>query len=69
MSNILLGSSLCKVGRKNLDLMFMCALAGKKGQSEVLVQGGVLEDLGKHLVQHYGIPKKHIEILDKTKKV
>jgi translation initiation factor 2D len=49
--------------------MFMCALAGKKGQSEVLVQGGVLEDLGKHLVQHYGIPKKLIEILDKTKKV
>ncbi|KAH8939027.1 hypothetical protein BDL97_15G015600 [Sphagnum fallax] len=57
-----------------LQKKFACStsvteLPGKKGQSEVLVQGGVLEDLGKHLVQHYGIPKKHIEILDKTKKV
>lgn len=56
-----------------LQKKFACStsvaeLPGKKGQYEVLVQGGVLEDLGRHLVQHYGIPKKYIEILDKTKK-
>lgn len=56
-----------------LQKKFACStsvaeVAGKKGQLEVLVQGGVLEDLGRHLVQHYGIPKKHIEIMDKTKK-
>ncbi|EFJ36653.1 hypothetical protein SELMODRAFT_77083 [Selaginella moellendorffii] len=39
-----------------------------KGEKEILVQGGVIENLGKHLVQQYGIPKKFIEILDKTKK-
>eukprot|EP00850_Spirogloea_muscicola_P001035 SM000004S14905 [mRNA] locus=s4:104226:107152:- [translate_table: standard] len=44
-------------------------LPGKKDQFEVQVQGGVLEDLGKYLVEHYGIPKKHIEILDKTRRV
>ncbi|GAQ79177.1 eukaryotic translation initiation factor SUI1 family protein [Klebsormidium nitens] len=41
---------------------------GKKDASEVLVQGGVLEDLGRYLVQQYGIPKKYIEIMDKTKR-
>lgn len=56
-----------------LQKKFACStsvteLPGKKGQYEILVQGGVLEDLGRHLVQHYGIPKKYIEILDKTKK-
>eukprot|EP00249_Psilotum_nudum_P022291 c28459_g1_i1 orf=369-2228(-) len=56
-----------------LQKKFACStsvaeLPGKKGQNEVLVQGGVLEDLAKHLVQQYGISKKHIEILDKTKK-
>lgn len=56
-----------------LQKKFACSttvaeLPGKKGQYEVLVQGGVLEDLGRHLVQQYGIPKKYIEILDKTKK-
>lgn len=43
-------------------------ISGKKGQHEVLVQGGVIDDLAKHLVDHYGIPKRHIEVLDKTKK-
>jgi len=56
-----------------LQKKFACStsvaeLAGKKGQNEVLVQGGVLEDLARHLVQQYGIPKKYIEILDKTRK-
>lgn len=56
-----------------LQKKFACStsvaeLPGKKGQYEVLVQGGVIEDLGKHLVQQYGIPKKYIEILDKTKR-
>lgn len=56
-----------------LQKKFACStsvaeLPGKKSQNEVLIQGGVLEDLAKHLVQHYGIPKRHIEILDKTKK-
>ncbi|KAL8120058.1 hypothetical protein AgCh_017260 [Apium graveolens] len=35
---------------------------------EVLVQGGVIDDLAKHLVQQYGIPKKYIEVIDKTKR-
>ncbi|KAK4788469.1 hypothetical protein SAY86_019788 [Trapa natans] len=42
-------------------------LSGKKG-FEVLVQGGVIEDLARHLMEQYGIPKKYIEVLDKTKK-
>lgn len=33
---------------------------------EVLIQGGVIDDVGKHLVEQYGIPKRHIEVLDKT---
>lgn len=36
--------------------------AGKKDSYEVLVQGGVLEDLGRYLVQQYGVPKKYIEV-------
>ncbi|XP_023550339.1 eukaryotic translation initiation factor 2D [Cucurbita pepo subsp. pepo] len=42
-------------------------LPGKKGY-EVLVQGGVIDDLARHLVEQYGIPKKYIEVLDKTRK-
>jgi translation initiation factor 2D len=42
-------------------------LSGKKGQYEVLVQGGVIDNLAKHLVEHYGVPKRFIEVLDKTK--
>ena len=45
-----------------------CWVIGKKGQSEVLVQGGVIEDLARYLVEHYGIPKRFIEVLDKTKR-
>ncbi|XP_078428509.1 eukaryotic translation initiation factor SUI1 family protein isoform X2 [Wolffia australiana] len=56
-----------------LQKKFACStsvteLPGKKGQSEVLVQGGVIEDLARHLVEHYGIPKRFIEVLDKTKR-
>ncbi|KAJ0972861.1 hypothetical protein J5N97_020820 [Dioscorea zingiberensis] len=56
-----------------LQKKFACStsvaeLPGKKGQYEVLVQGGVIEDLAKHLVDHYGVPKRLIEVLDKTKK-
>lgn len=42
-------------------------IPGKKGH-EVLVQGGVIDNLGKHLVVQYGIPKKYIEVFDKTKR-
>ncbi|CAL9079329.1 unnamed protein product [Musa textilis] len=56
-----------------LQKKFACStsvgeIPGKKGQHEVLVQGGVIDDLAKHLVDHYGIPKRYIEVLDKTKK-
>ncbi|CAL9072001.1 unnamed protein product [Musa textilis] len=56
-----------------LQKKFACStsvaeLPGKKGQHEVLVQGGVIDDLAKHLVDHYGVPKRCIEVLDKTKK-
>ncbi|XP_059631037.1 uncharacterized protein LOC132273942 [Cornus florida] len=55
-----------------LQKKFACSttvaeLPGKKGH-EVLVQGGVIDDLGRHLVEHYGIPKRYIEVLDKTKR-
>eukprot|EP00897_Mesotaenium_endlicherianum_P007401 jgi/Mesen1/668/ME000109S10887 len=55
-----------------LQKKFACSttvgeIPGKKDH-EVLVQGGVLEDLARHLVSHYGIPKKYIEVLDKTKR-
>ncbi|KAL6997424.1 hypothetical protein U1Q18_007550 [Sarracenia purpurea var. burkii] len=55
-----------------LQKKFACStsvteLPGKKGH-EILVQGGVIEDLGRHLVEQYGIPKRYIEVLDKTKK-
>lgn len=56
-----------------LQKKFACStttaeLPGKKGQYEVLVQGGVIENLAKHLVDHYGVPKRYIEVYDKTKK-
>lgn len=55
-----------------LQKKFACStsvaeLPGKKGH-EVLVQGGVIDDLAKHLVEQYGIPKRYIEVLDKTKR-
>uniref|UniRef100_A0A7N0U9Q7 Ligatin n=1 Tax=Kalanchoe fedtschenkoi TaxID=63787 RepID=A0A7N0U9Q7_KALFE len=55
-----------------LQKKFACStsvaeLPGKKGH-EVLVQGGVIDNLAKHLVEQYGIPKRYIEVLDKTKK-
>lgn len=46
----------------------MAELPGKKGQHEVLVQGGVIDNLAKHFVEHYGVPKRFIEVLDKTKR-
>ncbi|CAN6251926.1 unnamed protein product [Urochloa humidicola] len=56
-----------------LQKKFACStttaeLPGKKGQYEVLVQGGVIDDLAKHLVDHYGVPKRYIEVYDKTKR-
>lgn len=44
------------------------SFSGKKGQHEVLVQGGVIDDLGKILVEQYGIPKRYIEVYDKTRR-
>jgi len=40
---------------------------GKKG-FEVMVQGGVIDDLGRHLIEQYGVPKRFIEVFDKTKR-
>ncbi|KAH9725955.1 eukaryotic translation initiation factor 2d [Citrus sinensis] len=40
-------------------------MISKKGQ-EVLIQGGVIADVAKHLVEQFGIPKRYIEVLDKT---
>lgn len=56
-----------------LQKKFACStttaeLPGKKGQHEVLIQGGVIENLAKHLVDHHGVPKRYIEVYDKTKK-
>lgn len=55
-----------------LQKKFACStsvseLPGKKGH-EVLIQGGVIDDVARHLVEQYGVPKRYIEILDKTKK-
>lgn len=33
-----------------------------------MVQGGVIDDLGRHLVEQYGVPKRFIEVFDKTKR-
>ncbi|XP_076918682.1 uncharacterized protein LOC143579184 [Bidens hawaiensis] len=53
-----------------LQKKFACStsvteLPGKKGH-EVLVQGGVIDVLARYLVEQYAIPKKYIEVLDKT---
>ncbi|KAK6246615.1 hypothetical protein SCA6_009705 [Theobroma cacao] len=40
----------------------------KKKGHEVLIQGGVIDDVARHLVEQYGIPKRYIEFLDKTRK-
>ncbi|CAO2834422.1 unnamed protein product [Amaranthus hypochondriacus] len=55
-----------------LQKKFACSttvaeLPGKKGH-EVLVQGGVIDHLAKYLIDQYGIPKRYIEVLDKTRK-
>lgn len=55
-----------------LQKKFACStsvaeLPGKKGH-EILVQGGVIDHLAKHLIDQYGIPKRYIEVLDKTRK-
>ncbi|GLU16289.1 hypothetical protein SLE2022_327280 [Rubroshorea leprosula] len=55
-----------------LQKKFACSttvaeLPGKKGL-EVIIQGGVIDDVAKHLIEQYGIPKRYIEVLDKTKK-
>lgn len=42
-------------------------LTGKKGY-EVLIQGGVIKDVARYMVEHYGVPKRYIEVLDKTRK-
>ncbi|GFS38402.1 hypothetical protein Acr_00g0057320 [Actinidia rufa] len=46
---------------------FLQRALSKKGH-EILVQGGVIDNLGRHLVEHYGIPTRYIEVFDKTKK-
>ncbi|CAN6555816.1 unnamed protein product [Malus baccata var. baccata] len=55
-----------------LQKKFACSttvaeLPGKKGH-EVVVQGGVIDDLAKHMIEQYGIPKRYIEVLDKTRR-
>ncbi|XP_019152138.1 PREDICTED: eukaryotic translation initiation factor 2D [Ipomoea nil] len=55
-----------------LQKKFACStsvteLPGKKGL-EVLVQGGVIDDVARYLVEQYGILKRYIEVYDKTRK-
>ncbi|CAH2066750.1 unnamed protein product [Thlaspi arvense] len=55
-----------------LQKKFACStsvgeLPGKKG-SEVLIQGGVIDDVARYMVEHYGVPKRYIEVLDKTRR-
>lgn len=50
-----------------LKFSFPVVFLGKKGQ-EVLIQGGVIDDVARHLVEQYGVPKRYIEVLDKTRK-
>ncbi|CAN0876336.1 Eukaryotic translation initiation factor 2D [Linum grandiflorum] len=55
-----------------LQKKFACStsvgeLPGKKGM-EVMIQGGKIEDVARLLVEQYGIPKRYIEVLDKTRK-
>ncbi|XP_010534839.1 PREDICTED: eukaryotic translation initiation factor 2D isoform X2 [Tarenaya hassleriana] len=55
-----------------LQKKFACStsvgeLPGKKGR-EVLIQGGVIDDVGRHLMEQYGVPKRYIQVLDKTRK-
>ncbi|OMO77514.1 Translation initiation factor SUI1 [Corchorus olitorius] len=55
-----------------LQKKFACSttvseLPGKKGL-EVLIQGGVIDNVARHLHEQYGIPKRFIEVLDKTRK-
>lgn len=45
----------------------MYGFPGKKGH-EVLVQGGVIDNLAKRLMDQYGVPKRYIEVLDKTRR-
>lgn len=52
-------------GLLDMSAFYMKMLPGKKGL-EVLIQGGVIDDVGKHLVEQYGVPKRFIEVLDKT---
>jgi hypothetical protein len=50
-----------------LNLYVHILFSGKKGH-DVLIQGGVIGDVARHLVEQYGVPKRYFEILDKTKK-
>lgn len=51
----------------SLSKLDVVDISGKKGY-EVMVQGGVIDDLARYLIEHYGVPKKYMEVLDKTKK-
>uniref|UniRef100_A0A2P2KQU3 SUI1 domain-containing protein n=3 Tax=Rhizophora mucronata TaxID=61149 RepID=A0A2P2KQU3_RHIMU len=55
-----------------LQKKFACStsvaeLPGKKGL-EVLIQGSVIDNVARHLIEHHSIPKRYIEVLDKTRK-
>ncbi|CAI5954842.1 unnamed protein product, partial [Closterium sp. NIES-64] len=54
--------------RKFASSTLVAEVPGKKGQHEVLIQGGVLDQLARLLVDVHGIPKSHIEVLDKTRR-
>ncbi|CAI5954848.1 unnamed protein product [Closterium sp. NIES-64] len=54
--------------RKFASSTSVAEVPGKKGQQEVLIQGGVLDELARLLVDVHGIPKSHIEVLDKTRR-
>lgn len=55
---------MCKLVNKVLrDCVVL--FSGKKGY-EVLIQGGVIDDVARYMVEQYGVPKRCIEVLDKT---
>lgn len=64
---VLIVASWGSLPRFSYEHTFIFLFSGKKGH-EVVVQGGVIDDLAKHMIEQYGIPKRFIEVLDKTRR-
>uniref|UniRef100_U7E1I6 SUI1 domain-containing protein n=1 Tax=Populus trichocarpa TaxID=3694 RepID=U7E1I6_POPTR len=60
---VVVGSWILCGGAHEITSLWSC----EKGH-DVLIQGGVIDDVARHLVEQYGVPKRYFEILDKTKK-